>query len=175
MGTRVAAVALLLCCVADGQSCGSVDMSGSSGALTVSPPLSFNGAFTIECWAKLLYTGNNPYLFSLEGSASDFKVLYYFSGFGGFLVDFPGRSGTVATIAPQLNRWYHFAITRTGAGSNVLVFIDGALLTQVSSPSTIGTPSSVFSFGGLNSGDITRRWVGAIADFRIVKGSALYT
>ena len=63
---RVAAVAALLGAVACGQSCGSVDLSGASGALTVSPAMSFDAAFTIECWAKLTNTTNAPLPFFSE-------------------------------------------------------------------------------------------------------------
>ena len=74
--TRVAAFALLLCAVARGQSCGSIDLSGSSASLAVSPPMKFEGDFTVECWAKLTTIGNSA-PFSIIEPSSNYAYYVY--------------------------------------------------------------------------------------------------
>ena len=161
---RCAAVALLLCAVARSQSCGSIDFSGSSGPLEVSQPMSFAGDFTIECWAT---TADVGVPFALVEPYGSYPSL--------FVQVFPPTSlcwnagcPSVSIIAGQ---WYHYAVTR--AGSDLSVFIDGALVDQTTDSNLIGTPTTVLHIGGVASGG--EGWPGAIADFRVVTGAALYT
>ena len=78
--------------------------------------------------------------------------------------------GSFAAIAGQ---WYHYAMTR--AGSAVSLFIDGAHVAQNNASGVLGTPTSVLHIGGYYPGLAFYLWPGSIADFRVVKGTALYT
>ena len=163
--TRVAALALLLCAVVRGQSCGSIDFSGSLSPLE-SPPLSFTGDFTVECWAKLTTVGDMYIPFMLVDLDTNSLVTYVIVGDGTICVSTGCPS--FSTIAGQ---WYHYAMTR--AGSDVSIFIDGARVIDYAVSGLIGTPTTVLRIGGYGPGSYT--WAGAIADFRVVTGAALYT
>ena len=160
MGTiRVAAVALLLCAVARSQSCGSINFSGSSGGLTVSPN-SFDGDFTVEWWGKLTQVGYNLAIAQVP------QYLYVFVTTGTQLCWSVNGNGGCPYVSIIAGQWYHYAMTR--AGSDLSFFFDGARVGQTTFSGVIGTPTTVLRIGGSS-------WKGAIADFRVVKGTALYT
>ena len=147
--TRVAALALLLCAVVRGQSCGSIALSGTSSGIVT--PMSFEGDFTIECWAKSSDLTNNPSLFFLEGvDTSEIDIQASWGYIEGIIID---------------DAWHHYALSR--AGSYLTSFFDGASNWADQIDGTLGSPSSALHIGGY--------WRGSFADIRIVKGRALYT
>lgn len=169
--SRVPAVALLLIAVARGQSCGSIAFSDSSSILTVSPILSFGGDFTIECWAKQTRINDlGPILFSLNDPTGPALLAVIFGAQGLASGIFP-RGGFVF-FSPNARQWYHYAISR--AGSDLSIFVDGARVLQTPINGVIGSPTSVLRIGGRAFVD-EETWPGAVANFRVVNGTALYT
>jgi len=74
-------------------------------------------------------------------------------------------------FSANTSQWYHYAMTR--AGSDLSFFVDGARVLQDTGSGVIGTPTTVLRIGGFTS--TAYLWQGSIADFRVVKGTALYT
>jgi hypothetical protein len=71
--------------------------------------------------------------------------------------------------AVRVNTWYHFALERNGA--NFEFYLNGARVNQVAAVTLSSSSSNV-----LIGADATYQlWSGYIADFRIVKGSAVYS
>lgn len=172
---RVPAVALLLCAVARGQSCGSIALSGGwpaspTSLLTVSPSLSFGGNFTIELWAKIT-GGYDNFLFSLTASGSSPPPGFYMVRYRDKTYVAVGGGFGFTSVIPRAGEWYHYAITR--AGSVISVFFNGTRVIQTNFSGLIGSPTSVLRIGGYSSG--LYLWPGSIANFRVVTGTALYT
>ena len=140
-------------------------MSGSSSPLD-SPPLSFDGDFTVEYWAKLTNVASTGIPFMLVDSVGNNLVFYVLVGGGTICVN-----NGCAPFSPVAGQWYHYAMTR--AGSDVSMFIDGARVIDYAVSGLIGTPTTVLRIGGYLPTFYT--WAGAIADFRVVTGAALYT
>ena len=171
----VAAVAILLCAVARGQNCGngSIALSGSSSVLTLaSPPkLSFDGDFTVECWAKLTTVASNSVAFILVNRFNNAAYVYVSTSGSRIFAGTKGSNDINASFSISVGQWYHYAMTR--AGSVVSVFINGAPVGQTATSAVLGTNSTVLRIGG-HIGTFLP-WQGAIANFRVVKGSAMYT
>ena len=152
--TRVAALALFLCAVVRGQSCGSIAFSDTSAGIAVKADFRFEADFTIECWAKSSDLSNDPELFYVTASG---------------VIDISSTGGSIFGVSID-DTWHHYAYSRFG--SVTALFIDGALVTSALVTSTIGSPSSILYIGSAGG---AYTWRGAIADFRVVKGTALYT
>ena len=153
-------------------------MSGSSAVLTVASPFYFDADFTVECWAELdVIDGTDPFprLFTLfPADATTYTDAFLDIALsGGFYMVLAGRLYGPAPM-PSVGQWQHFAVTR--AGSAVSFYIDGAIASTASYSGDIGTPTAVFRIGGSDPQFISQsQWQGSIADFRVVKGTALYT
>jgi len=74
--------------------------------------------------------------------------------------------------AVKLNQWQHVAVARSGTSTKM--FVDGV---QVGSTytDTNNYPSGSITIGRANDGATTRFFTGRLSNFRIVRGSALYT
>ena len=167
---------------------GSVIQSANSGsnALVVSDSNDFqfyNGDFTFECFAKInnqgddpdyIYiqrqNGPDPYVELRLGSSSgdDANIIFIVGGISG---DSNKELEGVATNVVNGN-WHHIAATRSG--STWKLFYDGTQIDTLTSSSTsIGnSPADPKIFGGGGSSETFR---GALSNFRIVKGTAVYT
>ena len=94
------------------------------------------------------------------GKAHD--VLYYYTG---------GSDRIVGTTVLQRNRWYHVAVVRTGGTTTM--YLDG---------SSEGSFSDSLDYAANNGFYIGQRYTsttynfnGHISNFRLIKGTALYT
>jgi len=146
--------------------------NGSTDYLTVASNAALNltADFTVETWAFATATTN----------AVD-QVFNY--GFFIFMLYHNGTSWTVEigngssnyftlTGTASLNAWHHFAITRN---ANTYTFwIDGAsaaTTTNANAPATSGATLSI----ARSQGSSTQWFTGYLSNFRIVKGTAVYT
>jgi hypothetical protein len=155
--------------------------AGGNYALTT--PASSNtslgaGNFTIEGWVNTTSFGayyniiackwdypNKEWLFRFTSSSIDF----YYSTDG--LND---SGGFVTSTTIPLNTWCHIAVTRSG--SNLYTFLNGVLLSTNSFTQTFYASSIVTAIGNFpNSGISDTGMRGYISNFRLVKGTALYT
>jgi hypothetical protein len=141
-------------------------------------PITFGtGDFTIECWSYLISRTNNyPYIFVIAGNATSTNSrIQLFAGhviFGTTTYQVEGASLLVNAGTIVYNTWTHLAVVRS---SNTLtLYINGV---SVGSASVTGV-----SFGGIGTGlrvmgnGVANEYAfGYLSNFRIVKGTAVYT
>jgi hypothetical protein len=126
-----------------------------------------SGSFTIEYW---LYLPANPSAgyythFSYGTSGS---VLRVFNTAAVSKIEvFSGTSVILNPAWPTAGQWNHFALVRNG--TTLTLYINGAVAQSV-------TNSTDFSTGTLTIGnESASTLLGSISNFRIVKGTAVYT
>jgi len=127
-----------------------------------------SGSFTIEYW---LYLPANPSAgyythFSYGTSGS---VLRVFNTAATSKIEvFSGTSVILNPAWPTAGQWNHFALVRNG--TTLTLYINGAVAQSV-------TNSTDFSTGTLTIGgeSASNPLLGSISNFRIVKGTAVYT
>ena len=164
---------------------GSVEFNGTGDYLTTHNTTDLRLAdsdFTIEFWATTSKTDSSYTAFSLfENSSAIRSYILEVRNNGAVRFEWwyngsSANSITTGTGAVIVNKWYHYAVSRNGA--TLRLFINGV---EVGS-SDVGTNSfynntvTPFMIGGmLQSGAHTQKWQGNISNFRVVKGTALYT
>ena len=158
---------------------GSVEFDGTGDYLTPSADADFNlgtGDFTIEAWVYPSAVGGG--VFHMSGTSGGFTTsttntlgLGISSGSskwklyaGGSTSDLGGSLHT-----PALNTWLHIAIVKTGGNTKMYV---GGVEAESRSDSTNYDFNNIV-IGGYYSTSYT--WNGKISNFRIVKGTAVYT
>lgn len=154
---------------------GSMYFDGTGDYLSVpdSVAFDFTGDFTMEAWvyANALSTDNAIAAQWVTGQLNFlFKIVTtggrpYFTAFAGSSVIVQGT-----TTAVTINTWNHVAVTRSG--STIRLFVNGVL------DATTGTVTGTISAATpltIGSVSTTQYWNGYISNFRIVKGTALYT
>ena len=147
-----------------------------------SPPIYFpEDFFTIEFWAKTHFVpegGGFHFLFSLRPSSwtassfPDLSVGVYVSGATATAtLDINSPRSEIQGTALATDQWVHFAVSRYG--TSLFFFVQGVRASTFVL-GTLGSSSSVFRVG--DDFGASNAWQGAsIADFRVVKGTALYT
>ena len=95
-------------------------------------------------------------------------------------ISFSARQGGVNQSASYTgtitkNAWHHFAFTRTGSTANL--YLDGTRVAQNTSfTNVLNTNGQTFKIGGLvYSTNYNQYFPGYISNFRLLKGTALYT
>jgi len=151
---------------------GSGFFNGSTDYLTVASNTALNltGDFTVETWAYATATTNAvDQVFNYGG----FIFMLYHNG-ASWTVEIGNGSSNYFTLTgtASLNAWHHFAITRS---TNTYTFwIDGvsaSTATNANAPATSGATLSIARSQGTGN-----QWfTGYISNFRIVKGTAVYT
>ena len=162
----------------------SYQFNGSSQYLTIPANAAFafgTGDFTIECWIYMnaAPTQWNALFAGVQyGVVSDYG-LYIGKAFGStngpcFQFNAAGTStiGGNFASALSLNTWHHIAITRSGTTGRL--FINGAVSATVTDSTTM-TNTIQKGIGGGYNGAVQTLFNGYISNFRIVKGTALYS
>ena len=161
---------------------GSMYFTGSSTtadkiAVTSSAALGFGtGAYTIEYWynPSIAYSGGpEGYSFDMGSAGNGTRIDTF-----GNSVRFYYNNGATALIATagvgiQPGAWYHLAIVRT-VSSDITIYINGVACGTVNSAAN--ETSTYISIGGYG-GPTYNIWgyTGYISNFRVVKGTAVYT
>ena len=152
----------------------SVDFDGTGDYLTLaaSSDFEFTGDHTIEMWIYPtdMSSGIVPYATGTSGSADQI----YISSSGEIYYAY-GQTGTILSTynAIVLNKWQHLAVTKSG--TTLRAFVDGQVVAVgLNNTSTIGSSSATASIG-YRVADGYHYVFGKISDFRIVKGTAVYT
>lgn len=149
--------------------------TGSSGPGVMTPQNStFNlstGDWTIEGWYYNTQDLSNSsrYMGAVPASGATYGVIPGNSG--NFSLNNFGSPNVITTnIAPKLNNWQHVALVKSG--STTYLYIDGVLggSAVVSWPNS----NSYIFFGGM-TGTYAWSFSGYISNFRVVKGTAIYT
>jgi hypothetical protein len=149
---------------------------GSGDYLTFSSNTSMDfgtGNFTIEGWfltgTKSVSVGASRTIIGNSGNSYTMQVYISTSGF----MTFGNTGSTFLQGAADLadNAWHHFAISRSGTGSNQIgMWVDGFRV-------ALGTNSQNYTSGTIYLGGFDNAsgfWNGNISNIRVVKGTAVY-
>jgi hypothetical protein len=139
-----------------------------------------SGDFTIEFWLNPTNTGGTSVVYdnriNTSSATGGFNIYYT----GGALYVFGGSSTDIQLVASNnwnYNVWTHFAIVRNGSSSgNVKLYVNGSLESTYGSADTNNYSQGYLNIGAyLLSGTPSLFVNGYISNFRIVKGTAVYT
>ena len=138
-------------------------------------PMDFGtGNFTIEGWFltgdKSISGGANRMIIGNSGNSYTMQLYMDSSGF----LTFGNTTTTFIRGSTDLanNSWNHFAIVRSGTGSNqIKMYVNGVEV--ASGTNSINYASGTIFIGAFGASD--GFWNGYISNLRIIKGTALYT
>jgi len=165
---------------------GSVKFDGSGGSsdyLTVpsSSDLNLSGDFTLEFYYNITSAPNSYIQFtntsaSNAGNFSTETSIYYTVSSGLFAFAADSVSIVTGTVAAndRLNTWTHIAVTRSG--STTRMFINGNLESTSTTVWTAQTGNNWY-IGDRPPNAVSAQYplTGLISNYRIIKGTALYT
>ena len=164
---------------------GSVEFDGTGDYLTIPNTEDLRLAdsdFTIELWATISKVDStySPFaLFENSTALRSYQLEVRSNGAVRFEWWYNGSSAndiTTGTGAVIVNEWYHYAVSRNGA--TLKLFINGIEVgsSDVGTNSFFNNTVTPFIIGGMfQSGVQQQKWQGNISNFRINKGTALYT
>ena len=150
----------------------SVDFDGSGDYLTTNQSSDYamgTGDFTVEGWFKI-NSGSNFGIFmnNTAGLGGSYGLsLHYYSSYG--LAFYASGSKIDSNIQPTSGQWFHAALVRN-SGTTSLYY--NGILTKSASDSTNYTGEK-FVIAGYESTSYLMN--GSVSNFRVVKGTALYT
>ena len=155
----------------------SVDFDGSNDYLALPNHSDLdlgNSDFTLEAWIKPNDASTtNQYFYS----AQDNGLHWYWSQNKIYIYGYDGSSWFLNNIqSPAIcpvGQWYHVAITRS---SNVFrLFLNGIEYHRSTHTNTFKSPGSTVPNIGRYSPSTNNYFNGSVSNFRLVKGTALYT
>ena len=142
------------------------------------------GDWTMEAWVYLTgysasYSGNYVGMIASSSVTNNNSASWQFyvsgtaSSWTSVSMTFwtTSASGIGFNTTLNLNTWYHIAVTKQG--STVRLFVNGILLGSGTPTTNNGT--TVLRIGDLDNASFRYFFPGYISNFRIVKGTALYT
>jgi hypothetical protein len=142
---------------------GSLELTSTPDALRfeTGPDFTFgNNEFTIEGWFRFKSIPSLCYLFDPR-PGNQAPMLRYENG--------AFRYGSIAsvnvfTFTPQINRWYHIALSRDVTANTLTLFIDGVKRSTRVNPPSFGSTDQM-TIG--NSQGLNNVFPGYISDFRV--------
>ena len=150
----------------------SVELDGSGDYLSLASSDDFHltGDFTIEGWFYLKQSSSVEALWSIGTFNSTGGVLCYINNNLFYIYNHSTNYLGISKI-PALNQWTHIAVVRSG--TTVSVYFDGVFIDSYTFSNDFGSSSNkTFYVGGNSDGD---SFEGKISNFRVVKGTAVYT
>jgi len=156
---------------------GSVSFDGDGDYLQVNPGNDFTfgtSSFTIEMFVykgsgtgtRILYDHRNA-----TGAQGLHPTLYYS---GSNLYYFVNGSNILTTSNYTQNTWQHYALVRSTSTNTIKLYINGIEVASASDTNDYVAPQSGAPYIGQNIGG-SFYFDGYISNFRILKGTALYT
>lgn len=155
---------------------GSVAFSGSGQYLSTAANsvLDLPGDFTIESWVYPTGSKTTADIIAGRWISGDRVWLLNFGASTNLVFQVNGATLIAYSFSITYNRWYHVAVTRSG--TTVTLWLNGV---------SVGTATSSYNFTSAtrplligrngDSTDGTQDWLGYMSNFRIVKGTAVYT
>jgi len=151
----------------------SVHMDGAGDSISAASSADFafgTGDFTVEFWVYQKEVKNYTIYFDNRTSNNQATLELYQSSNGAFDLYINGTSHAF-TPPSVLNRWAHFAISR--ASGTTKLFVDGVQYLSFSDSTDYVCPNR-FYVGRLSISNLYHL-NGYMSDFRLVKGTAVYT
>jgi hypothetical protein len=155
--------------------------NGSTQYLTVAPNAAFNmgsGDFTIEAWVYFTASGRQTITTQCDSGGTNTSTSFFFernaSGYLNLSVCSGGTAypATGTTVIPT-NQWVHVAGVRSG--NTTYCYLNG-ILQATASVTGVTINSSAYNLQISGYGTSTANVLsGYISNFRIVKGTAVYT
>jgi uncharacterized membrane protein len=131
--------------------------------------------FTVELWFNATTLTGGPF-----GLAGQYKLanarswILYLGADGSVASSGNGGAGASAAGLVSINTWHHLAWVKIG--STAYLYLDGNLVASTAATTPAATATEIILIGGNNdAASPTWRFPGKISNFRIVKGTALYT
>ena len=163
---------------------GSMYFDGSGDYLSIADHADLDmgsSDFTIEGWYYPVVTpgGSNGLLSKRANSSEANGILIYFGGTStgqpSLLVAQSGSwaINTASSITFKTGQWNHFAIVRNG--TSFKLYINGKAGVSVTSSITVTDNGHAFIIGTMGADGSNPLAESNIADFRVVKGTAIYT
>ena len=155
---------------------GSGYFDGSGDYLTVADNAAFefgSGNLTIEGWMYVKDTGVHTLCSKATSSDVQEYEIYLASGtVQAYVSNGTSWQVTMATAAIiRTNEWNHIAVTRSG--SSWVIWVNGVSSATQTASFTIDNNTTALGIGAFPDGGFPTN--GYISDFRIVKGTAVYT
>ena len=159
---------------------GAVTFDGTDDTLTLaaSSDFTFDGDFTVEGWFYSTYSADYDTLWGLgqyAGVTPNDGVAFYF-GSNLLLTFYSHGSTTILGPAMPQDKWTHIAIVRSG--STVTMYVNGTNEGTATESDDFGSGSNnTFNIGTSSNASSTNVdfFEGKISNFRVVKGTAVYT
>jgi Concanavalin A-like lectin/glucanases superfamily len=134
--------------------------------------------WTVECWFYPLTVSGSQAIFwkgGATGSVNPSYALWLSGATPQWIVgNGAGGGGTQNLSALTANKWYHFALIRSGGYLNN--FVNGVAGTPTAIAFTLANTSNPsLSIGNSTADGSSRPFLGYISNFRIVKGVAVYS
>ena len=150
----------------------SVDFDGTGDYLITNASSDYamgTGDFTVEGWFKKSSKTNFGYFFNGPYPSSSYGVsVHYYSSYGlAFYVNGGTRIDT--DFQPPNGEWGHIALVRNSGTTSL--YYNGTLLKSASDNTNY--THNTFLIGGYDSSSYLM--IGSVSNFRIVKGTAVYT
>lgn len=161
---------------AGGQGNYSVAFDGSGDFLSftgVNSAFEFGtGDFTVECWVNPSATPADAYIWDFRPNSNGaYPSLDMQSSKFVYVANSAVR--ITGTTVPVVGQWYHVAISRSGTSTRM--FVNGVQEGSTYTDSTNYVVASGRPYIGTDSFSNTLPFTGYISNFRIVKGTAVYT
>jgi len=153
-----------------------VEFDGSGDYLSVGSSSDFTmgtGDFTVECFTKVISAGVRG-IFQISATAGGLSTSYQTSlGLGWdnnyWQIYGAGTAGGGSTFSISLNTWYHVALVRYSGVTKL--YVNG--VENASFTDTYNYQGTYLAIGGYYT--TSGLLVGGISNFRVVKGTAVYT
>lgn len=150
---------------------GYFDGTGDYLSMAASPSTALgSGDFTVEYWAFYNTFASSPIGFDSRSSSGDITPSDYVTTGGNLVFYYNSANLLTSTNAAVLGRWNHIAWVRAG---NVLTsYINGVASGSVLSGTNFGNSQPFRVAGNITAANFLN---GSISNFRVVKGTAIYT
>jgi predicted outer membrane repeat protein len=147
---------------------------GNSLSMTGSADFQLDDDFTLESWVNIVDNGKwQPLAMWGNGHYKAIRIAGRNTSITEINIEYPNSYVFVTHPTPVHGTgWHHIAIVRSG--STITLYVDGVAGNTVTLSNTIGTTED-FKVGYHTTGG-GNHWVdGSFADYRLVKGTAVYT
>jgi hypothetical protein len=161
---------------------GSMYFGGSSDLITVPASAALemgSGDFTYEFWINPPSAPTQVGIWAQSPNASTYGPLWieYAAGTINLLATTANGSWNIVNFLPvtgtiTLNVWTHIAITRSSGVWRA--FVNGVQSWTITNSGSLYATNSIATIGGF-AGSTTYAYTGYISNFRVIKGTALYT